>query len=394
VSYIRRVGAAGDVFRNLGTIVVDVPVDTILKRMGDSAIKGGILEIRLLNEKGELVARTGMGDEGAVLPSAKGLRLNQALPYPAWEFSALISVQGLAQARRAILISFALTLLVVSAIAVAATLGFSKTIASRIDTLEDLATKVMVDPAVADLASFNEASFYDDEISHLQTYFVALLNRNRELLRQEHEKVLAEKDARLHALQMQIDPHFLYNTLDTINWAALENGQKEVSRLIGQLSTYYRLSLHNGQDVVALRNELEHVRAFLSLYEKRMAGLLWVEYDIDEAVFPYSTVKLILQPLAENAIIHGIRNTPSQSGTIRIQGRLLADRIEISVADDGIGFPMDRYRALMADPSQGFAVKNVDQRIKLFCGPEYGLRYDFGTPRGSCAVVSLSLRRG
>lgn len=221
---------------------------------------------------------------------------------------------------------------------------------------------------------------YNDEITELQCNFKDMVYRINELIREVYLKDIEKKDAELKAFQAQINPHFLYNTLDTINWMALEKNEYEISSMIGLLSAFFRLSLKHGDNIIRIEDELEHVKVYLSIQQKRFEGSLESEISVEPDIFEYMTVKLILQPLVENAILHGIQKTEAQAGKIVIRGRKLGDRIVLSVEDNGAGADLDKVNGILAGANEGkqrsgYGIYNTNERIRLFFGEGYGLKY-------------------
>lgn len=380
VRCIRATDGSGDC---LGILAVDIDPDV----MGSVLRQSGLLEeaaaLILIGTGGEEIATVGVPPAVPVDERAFVV-LRQRLSFPGWTLRAYLSRATIQRERRQLVVSFVGILFMAAVLAFLLTLSISRRITERITGL----TRVVSDP----LRNAHQDN-YDDEISELQRFLVGLVEKNRQLVHEVYEEKMAEKEAKLRALQTQINPHFLYNTLDTINWMALRKQEHEISTLVSQLARYYRLSIGQTTDIVTIREEIEHVRAFLGIYQTRYEGSIRTEYDISADALQFKTVRLILQPLAENAVIHGISKTTSQSGLVTIRAHAVDDAIEIHVADDGVGMSEKQYRRTLADVNAGFALKNVDERIRLFCGPEYGLRFDFSVPQGTCAIVRLAKTR-
>ena len=184
------------------------------------------------------------------------------------------------------------------------------------------------------------------------------------------------KNAEYKALQAQIDPHFLYNTLELINWVAIRNKVPEISTIVQDLARYYKQSLGKGKDTVSIADAVCHIQTYINLQNYRFNNTINLVLDIDEGLYSYSILKLILQPLVENAIYHGILETPSQTGTVTLSVKLYGSTLVLSVSDDGVGMNEEAIARLFGDKGkkeQGYGVSNVNSRIKLFYGSEYGL---------------------
>jgi two-component system sensor histidine kinase YesM len=205
------------------------------------------------------------------------------------------------------------------------------------------------------------------------------------------------KKAELKVLQAQINPHFLYNTLDTIIWKAEANQKQEVIALVQELCSFFRISLSKGMDWIPVRDELEHVRAYLAIQGMRYRDILRYRIDAGCGFDDATILKLTLQPLVENAIYHGIKNKRG-GGCVTVRGCAVENNaLLFEVEDDGIGMQPETLAAVErmlagGDPvgsegSSGVGMRNVNERVRLYYGPDYGLRvrsqYGVGT------VVSL-----
>ncbi|WP_274649324.1 cache domain-containing sensor histidine kinase [Paenibacillus humicola] len=201
-----------------------------------------------------------------------------------------------------------------------------------------------------------------------------------------------EREAELRALQAQINPHFLYNTLETINWMAIRRGAGEISSMLNALAQYFRLSLSRGRDVLTLRDELTLAQAYMNIQMNRFPGCFRFEVDVSDELLPLKIPKITLQPLIENSILHGIREKDGKKGVIRITGELLADRkYMLCVEDDGIGMTAGQLDRLTgADGATGgYGLYNVNERIRLFCGPDCGITLHSVPGKGTRAVIVL-----
>ncbi|HAE21893.1 MAG TPA: histidine kinase [Spirochaetaceae bacterium] len=247
----------------------------------------------------------------------------------------------------------------------------------------------------ADIGSANEIGELGKDFNIMTSEIKLLLHRITE---QQEQKRKSE----LKALQMQINPHFLYNTLDSIIWMAEGKKQQEVIAMSSALARLFRLSISRGKEVIDIASEVEHVSNYLTIQKIRYKDKLDYRLEVPEELKGYRTVKIILQPLVENAIYHGIKNKAG-TGIIIIAGVKTADGIELSVRDDGVGMDdvqLTRLRATLAggepdggggdySPHSGLGVRNVDERIKLYFGPGYGLSYESEEDGGTIVRVRL-----
>lgn len=185
---------------------------------------------------------------------------------------------------------------------------------------------------------------------------------------------------RLDALHSQIQPHFLYNTLDCIHWQAVVSGDSEISNMVKALATYYRICLSKGKDIITLHQELDYVKSYLYIQRMRYGEVLNYEIIAEEGLGNTAIPKLTLQPLVENAIYHGIKSAGGQEGHIVIRVSEISSDIAIFVEDDGAGMSQDKVEEMnrlvkIFDEQFGYGVRNVNRRIQLFCGENYGLTY-------------------
>lgn len=233
-----------------------------------------------------------------------------------------------------------------------------------------------------------------DEIGRLQRSFNAMADDIRSLMGRIDEEHRRLQISELRVLEYQINPHFLYNTLDSINWMALGAGQKDISAIVTALARFFRLSLSGGQERYRVRDELEHATMYLTISQMRYPKCFRWEFDVDEALMDRSTLKLVLQPLVENAIKHGFDKRRSD-GVLTISGRDLGRCLEWQVRDNGRGIPEDKVKALreaLAAPAGeprpgGFGLVNVHQRIRLNAGTDDGLRISSRPGEGTTIQV-------
>ena len=242
-----------------------------------------------------------------------------------------------------------------------------------------------------------------DEITELGMSFNIMVGKIKELLDakiEEHEKL---KKAELRALQAQINPHFLYNTLDAIIWMAEAKRIDQVVELVRVLSRFFRITLSKGKDWITMREEIEHVESYLAIQKMRYRDILDYQIDVPDDMRDGQMLKLTLQPLVENALYHGIKNKRN-GGAIVVRGRRLdGDLLQIQIEDNGIGMTQERLaqiRALLeADAGDavigesGYGVNNVNQRIKLYYGQAYGLTIESEYMHGACVSVVIPLQR-
>lgn len=241
----------------------------------------------------------------------------------------------------------------------------------------------------------------NDEVGQLTIGFNAMINEIERLVKEVYEIKLRESEAELTALQSQINPHFLYNTLESINMLAVKNQQYEMSRAITNLGKLLRYTVDRSEKFVYLRNEIAFIEAYLEIQSFRLEDRLNIDIHIDPS-HEYALIpKLLLQPLIENVIEHGLRDT---SITIRVYTNLLGDDLQIFVEDDGIGLNKQRlelierrmympdhelYKGNKTEGKKGFALRNVHQRLRILYGETYGLYFDKSFKDGTLIEIRL-----
>lgn len=214
----------------------------------------------------------------------------------------------------------------------------------------------------------------------------------KEIIQQQTERRKSELDA----LQSQINPHFLYNTLESITWMIEAQRNKEAVVMISELAKLLRVSLSRGKTIISIGDELQHSRSYMNIQRVRYKERFKVEFLIDEEIKNYCIVKLVIQPLLENAIYYGVGNMDEDDdGQILIRGEKEGEDIYISIEDNGMGMPEDIRSNILTDNSKvpkhgsGVGVINVHSRISLMFGPEYGLEVYSELDEGTKVVIHI-----
>lgn len=224
-----------------------------------------------------------------------------------------------------------------------------------------------------DFTPTHEEQLGSDEIGQLHFAFQQMTIRLRSLITEVYQKELQSKEAELDLLQAQINPHFLYNTLGSISSLAIKHQDPQIQDMVLHLAKFYRISLNKGKSVLTINEELKLTQSYNAIQLIRFKGQLNFIYTIDQAILPYSTVKLALQPFVENAIIHAVWNQ-ERPLNIHIKGVFENDSIILSIMDDGMGMSRETLLSLLEDkPGRGYGISNVDRRIKLKFGENYGV---------------------
>ncbi|MBW7453303.1 sensor histidine kinase [Paenibacillus sepulcri] len=217
-----------------------------------------------------------------------------------------------------------------------------------------------------------------DEIGELVHTYNLMIHRIEQMNQEQFKLGQEVKNAELKALQSQINPHFLYNTLDLINWMAARGMQRDIHRIIKALSRFYKLSLNNGKDMITIRDELSHISFYMEIQNMRFENKISFRIDVHEDVMAYIIPKITLQPIVENAIYHGILERASRTGEIVVTGRKEGSDLIICVKDDGIGMKEEQLLGIargetLSGSGSGYGVKNVKLRISQRFGDAYGL---------------------
>lgn len=207
-----------------------------------------------------------------------------------------------------------------------------------------------------------------DEIAIFEDKFDEMEVRIHELIEQNNIEKDKQRAAELNALQAQINPHFLYNTLDSISWLAEARDQQDIVEIVYALSKFFEISLHNGDNYVTLEQEIEHIKSYITVEKIRFPELFDIEFDIDESLLKEKMIKIILQPIVENSIKHGLRELKGRNGKILIKAERSGEYIIFTVRDNGIGFDVNQKRD--KEKRGGYGMKNVITRIKMEYGDE------------------------
>ena len=236
-------------------------------------------------------------------------------------------------------------------------------------------------------ADVEEVQLLTDGIETMVGHLKRQIDKNTEQEKQRRRTELA-------LLQAQINPHFLYNTLDTIIWL-IESGEiTEAVTMVSSLSNFFRFSLSRGKSVITLAEEEQHIRSYLEIQQMRYRDLMEYKIDIPDQLKYYILPKLTLQPLVENALYHGIKNR-RRKGFICVTGRMQSKRIILEVTDDGAGMTKERLEEVRASlengSSEGFGLRTVHQRIRILFGMEYGLNVESTQDIGTRIIVAIPM---
>lgn len=236
-----------------------------------------------------------------------------------------------------------------------------------------------------------------NEIGSLGKSFNIMTEKIQELMEQNIEEQRQKRKIELRALQSQINPHFLYNTLDSIIWMAESGENAEVVKMTSSLAKMMRQSFNNKEEIVTLESEIEHVKSYLMIQKMRYLDKLNFRIEMEREIALNSIVKLVLQPIAENAIYHGIRYKEGM-GTIVISAKAVGEELHITVEDDGVGMDSGQLAHIFDEHkvnynSNGIGVYNVQRRLKLYYGNGYGMSYESEKNRGTRVTIRIPKER-
>jgi two-component system, sensor histidine kinase YesM len=241
----------------------------------------------------------------------------------------------------------------------------------------------------------------EDEIGYLGKSFNTMIEEVQKLLGLVYHEQQSKREAELKILHEQIKPHFLYNTLDTIQWMAQEHGARDIVEVVAALTSLFRIGLSRGKEMIRLAEELEHVRSYLVIQKARYEDKFDFSLASDEEVLSSMVLKLTLQPLVENAIYHGIKERRGH-GSIRVEAGKQDGMLVMRVSDDGVGMSpakLEEVREMLkaslprGSGLAGYGIHNVQERIQLSFGARYGLRFE-SSPAGTTVEILHPLIAG
>ena len=277
-------------------------------------------------------------------------------------------------------------ILAVAAVGIAL-IAFSRLIGNRLRKLQTMMSEVEEGRLDIEIANVNEKG---DEIDDLFRNFGKMIRQINILIQEIYQGEIRQKQYEMKALQAQINPHFLYNSLSLINWKAIEAEQTDISKITLALSTFYRTSLNKGGNLLRVADEINNCKSYLEIQLYMHDYEFEVEFCVEEEILDCETINLILQPLVENAIEHGIDlKEDGERGKLTISGCRKEDTIQLKVEDNGVGIEPERASEMLSVQSKGYGVRNVNERIKLQYGMEYGLQVQSEPGKGTTVFIQL-----
>ncbi len=408
VSLLRLILTTDGTIRPIGVQQIGIETSKIKEVLGKSNItKSGI--VYLVNDNGDVISCSdensgllqklqqngelhdfSMGDSwNEISLLGEGYYVNRArLGTADWSLVAIIpKAEILQQSSQLRSIIFFLSFVAVIAIFFISN-RISKHYTNRLSVLAGMMRKVQngeldIDPELDD----------PDEIGELFRSFSYMTRQLKLLMDENYNSGKAVKEAQLQALRAQINPHFLYNTLDLINWEAIDHNVPEISKITKSLSQFYRISLNKGMETVPIEQELNHVISYVTIQNYHFDGAIRLHIDVPEEIRRRSCINIILQPIVENSIIHGMEATPGgREYPIYISARFEGNDIAFVIRDEGIGMSEQQMENILnseSSVSTGYGIKNIDQRLKLNYGEQYGLSYRSEIGKGTTAELRI-----
>lgn len=240
-----------------------------------------------------------------------------------------------------------------------------------------------------------ELNIGNDEIGKLKDGYNMMICEIEKLINRIVEEQKVKRKAELDILQAQIKPHFLYNTFDAISSLALSGRNEEVYKVVKALGNYYRTSLSKGNEVITIIEEIETVRSYLSIQKIRYGDIFSMKWDIDERANKYKILKLVLQPLVENALYHGIK-PKGESGIISVATKYTDERLELMVEDDGVGISEATIQRIMSgekyEVKSGFGLRGTIERLRIFYGVDDVIKIENENGSGTRVTITIPLK--
>lgn len=272
---------------------------------------------------------------------------------------------------------------IISLLSLLAVIPLTRSITRRIVMLKEQ----MIRTQTGMIGKLDVAEPGRDEIGQLISHYNDMVDKMGDLLQEQYDLGRSKTEAELKALQSQINPHFLYNTLDMINWMAQKDETENIRNVVQAMSRFYRLTLSKGSNIVTIGDEIRMCDAYMEIQRRRYRGKILYEVEVDEEIERYLIPKITLQPFLENAIIHGINEKEDARGIVILNGWLEDGRITLSVTDDGTGMREEDKDK----PHSGshYGMENIAQRLELFFGEEIPIQVESSPGVGTCIVINI-----
>lgn len=385
--------------KNAKSVIGVVYIETKTRdKMRDVVKKAGVEQgIYIVDEQGKIIYSSSYGLQGVgkdfnELMKSEGITKKEyifsasKIELSDWYIVSTFDKTNLQSSPLGIVQMATLLIITCSVILIVLIMFFSKTLTKRIG---NLASK-MQEVEEGNLQVTVEVEG-DDEISYIIYRFKMMLEKIQTLIIEVYESRLKEKEAKLKALQTQIKPHFLYNSLSMINWLAIQAEQEKISEIATELTTFYRTTLNKGKDIICVQNEIDNVKAYLAIQCINHEDELTIHYVLDQQALKEQMINFILQPIVENAIVHGIDEHIGIAGILDIEVGKVEEMIRIIITDNGVGMTKEQVESLFIKERDSYGIKNVAERIKLFYGERYGVQVESEVGRGTKVIIEIPI---
>lgn len=233
-----------------------------------------------------------------------------------------------------------------------------------------------------------------DEIGNLIQKFGNMVHKLQTMINEVYKSKIARQEYEMKALQAQINPHFFYNSLSLINSKAIMADQEDISQMAQYLSSFYRTTLNQGKSIISVKDELENTTSYIQIQRMMHSYSFEIHCEVDKDILDYTMINLLLQPLVENAINHGIdHKETSGKGVLTISGKQNEDNLIFTVSDNGCGIDPEKQKTILTNKTKGYGVRNVHHRVQLSYGEKFGLAYQSKINVGTTVILTIPKRR-
>ncbi len=386
--------------RDLALLEINIDIQAVSNRLNQISVQKG--RVYLLDDQGRILLpyshyhqdgnqRFGTERSGAFVNGDGNMVIIRPIHTVGWRVAADVPMSEILAAGSALRSH----VLAISAVAIGAVLLLAIYFSAYISRPITRISQVMNQVQEGDLDIRIDASRQSGEMKNLYQSFNYMMDMIGDLIQEVYVAKIREKQSELAALQAQINPHFLYNTLDSINWMAIRYGAKDIQKMVVSLATMLRYSLNNGQNFIMVRDEIKQVQSYINLQQIRFQGCFESEIRIGEEMNDCIIIKLLLQPLVENAIIHGFDEGQYENGHLTITGEIADGHMVFQVMNDGHQADLEVIRAILYPAGdvkpKSYGIKNVNDRLRHQYGEEYTLQYRI---QGNLTVAVIRIPLG
>ena len=370
--------------RDLALLEVNIDVQILSTRLNQISVQKGL--VYLLDDQGRILLpyshyhqdgneRFGEARSGAFIDRNKHMVIIRPIHTVGWRVAADVPMREILAAGSALRGH----VMAISAVAIAAVLLLAIYFSAYISRPVIHISQVMNQVREGDLDIRIDSSRQTGEMKTLYQSFNYMMDMIGDLIQEVYVAKIREKQSELAALQAQINPHFLYNTLDSINWMAIRYGVRDIQKMVVSLATMLRYSLNNGQNLIAVQDEIKQVQSYINLQQIRFENCFESEIRIQEEMNSCIIIKLLLQPLVENAIIHGFDEGQYENGHLTITGEIESGHMVFRVMNDGHQADLEVIQRILYPAEdvkpKSYGIKNVNDRLRHQYGEEYTLQY-------------------